>query len=142
MRPANRGAYFVPVIVFGLFMAGCGGPAGGGQTNTDKPGTSTPPTSATTPGGVVRGQVLRPPGPDPRSGGDTKTVPVNGDPVHANDSTGNVVASTVTGPDGHFEFTLAPGTYLLTEDTCGVSQQVDIRGGQTTSLNLAITNAC
>jgi hypothetical protein len=142
MRPANRAAYFVPVIVFGLFMAGCGGSAGDGQNPPDKPATSTPPTSATTPVGVVRGQVLRPPGPDPRSGGDTKTVPVNGDPVHANDSTGKVVANTVTGPDGHFELTLPPGIYSITEDTCGVSQQVEIRSGTTTSLNLAITNAC
>jgi hypothetical protein len=139
-------AYFVPALIFGLFMAGCGSPTGGGRNNTGNPAT-TPPTmppttSATAPTATVRGQVLRPPGPDPRSGGATGSVPVNGDPVHAADPSGRVVATTVTASDGHFELTLPPGTYQITEDTCGTSQQLEIRSATTTSLNISISNAC
>jgi hypothetical protein len=127
------------VIVFGLFMAGCGG---GGQNNTGKPATTSPATSTSTPSGTVRGQVMRPPGPDPRSGGTPGPVPVNGDPVHANDPNGHVVATTVTAPGGQFELTLPPGTYQIIEDTCGVSQQVEIRSGTATPVTLMITNNC
>jgi len=138
MRPA----YVVSVIICGLFMAGCGALTDGGQNNPDKPGTSPAPTSATTQAGTVRGQVHRPPGPDPRSGHPETTAPVSGDPVRAKDSRGQVVATAVTGQDGRFELTLPPDTYQLSEDTCGVSQQVEIRSGTTTSVSLSITNAC
>jgi hypothetical protein len=133
-----RQAQLVSVVVFGLFLAGCGAPAGSNPTNTDKPTAA----STTAPRGTVQGQILRPPGPDPRSGKVGTTVPVSGDPVHAKDSNGNVVASAVSGPDGHFKLTLPPGSYEIGEDTCGVSQKIEIQGGATTSVRLSLTNAC
>lgn len=137
-----RLTYLVPVIIFGLLMAGCGKPASGGPSNPDKSGTSPTSTSMSTASGMVRGQVLRPPGPDPRSGKVGTTVPVSGDPVRAKDSRGQVVATAVTTQDGHFELTLPPGTYQISEDTCGISQQIEIRSGATAWVNLSITNAC
>ncbi|HEV8558149.1 MAG TPA: hypothetical protein VGR06_17385 [Actinophytocola sp.] len=90
----------------------------------------------------MRGQVVRPPGPDPRSGGTGTPVPMSGDPVHATDLGGHMVATTATAPGGQFELTLPPGTYRITEDICGAAQQVEIRSGTTTSLTLTVANAC
>lgn len=131
-------ARLITVVVFGLFMAGCGTATGNDPIKTDKPTA----TSTTAPDGTVQGQIVRPPGPDPRSGKIGTTVPVSGDPVHAKDSSGKEVASAVSGPDGRFELTLPPGTYVIGEDTCGVSQKIEIQGGATTSVRLAVANAC
>jgi hypothetical protein len=132
MRPAH----FASMIFLGLFMAGCGTPG-----DTGKPPTT--PISARPSNGVVRGQVLRPPGPDPRSGSaPTSQVPVNGDPVSARHGNGPVVASTVSDQGGRFELTLPPGTYRIGEDTCGTYQDVDIREGGITPLTLVIPNDC
>jgi hypothetical protein len=117
-------------------MAGCGAPG-----DTGKPPVTS--TSASISHGVVRGQVLRPPGADPRSGSaPTSPVPVNGDPVRARQGNGVVVASTVSGQGGHFELTLPPGTYRIGEDTCGTYQEVDVHAGTITPLTLVIPNDC
>lgn len=94
--------------------------------------------------GVVRGQVVRPPGSDPRSGGSSGStpVPVNGDPVQALDLGGRVIATVATRSGGYFSIALSPGEYRITEGTCGVSKQVNVRSGSSTYLVLTIPNAC
>ncbi|MBT2393567.1 hypothetical protein J7E87_30185 [Streptomyces sp. ISL-1] len=95
--------------------------------------------------GVVRGVVVRPPGQDPRSGaggGNSASVPVNGDPVRARDQRGHIVASTVTAPpDGSFSFTLSPGSYRITEDIFGIGRQAEVRAGSTVSVTLTVPSA-
>ncbi len=114
----------------------------------DSPSTSTDgPTR-----GILRGQVLRPPGWDPRSGaksgaGDARAgggsyVPVTGDPVEIHDMRGQVITSVVTESGGLFSIALPPGEYRIVEGICGVSKHVNIRSGLSTHVILTIPNAC
>ncbi|MGW7002330.1 hypothetical protein ACWGCW_05755 [Streptomyces sp. NPDC054933] len=95
--------------------------------------------------GVVRGQIVRPPGRDPRSGNNADAaapVPVSGDTVRVYDPEGRTVATAVSAVGGQFEFVLSPGAYRVTEDICGVSRQVEVRSREITSLILAIPRTC
>jgi hypothetical protein len=153
MRPAVLRPVLLAASVAGLCLAGCRGPAAKiGKPKSPAsilaPSSDLPVTQQTVTGkaissaarpGVVRGQVLRPPGQDPRSGRRTEAVPLAGDPVYASDLNGSVVARTVTDSGGKFTLVLPTGIHRVTEDTCGASSQVGIRGGATRSLTLAAT---
>jgi hypothetical protein len=113
------------------------------QPATPQSQSRSAPAAAPAPGhGRIRGVAVRPPGRDPRSGHGGDTVPVSGDPVHAYDSDGHVVASTVSARDGRFEFSVPPGTYRVAEDICGVAQQVHVTSGATVTVTLTVPNAC
>lgn len=113
-------------------------------TPAQGPDTPSPSSESQQARGVVRGQVVRPPGSDPRSGGNSGStpVPVNGDPVQAYDLGGRVIATAVTQSGGYFSIALPPGGYQITEGTCGVSKQVNVKSGSSTYLVLTIPNAC
>jgi len=137
MSPVRRGVCGTWAVLCSLVLAACGGPAGHGGP--------LPSGTSSAPPGVVRGQVVRPPGGDPRSGnvgGSGTAVPVNGDYIEASDERAQVVATAVTAIGGSFELVLAPGTYRITEGICGVSQKVEVRSQVVTPLVLSIPNAC
>lgn len=94
--------------------------------------------------GVVHGQIVRPPGSDPRSGGGNNSgvVPVNGDPVQAHDLTGRVIGVAVTKSGGYFSIALPPGEYRLIEGTCGVTKRIHVQSGSSTYVTMTIPNAC
>ncbi len=118
-------------------------------TSSDSPSTSADrPTR-----GILRGQVLRPPGRDPRSGSGPpgrerrsgsggSCVPVTGDPLQIHDMRGQVIASVVTKSGGLFSIALPPGEYQIVEGICGVSKDVNVRSGLSTRVILSIPNAC
>lgn len=111
--------------------------------NLGQPTAATPATAASgRPWGRIRGTVVRPPGPDPRSGHSGTTVPVAGDPVHAYDQQDRLVASGVSASDGRFELRVPAGTYRITEDICGASGHVDVQPADATSITLTVPNAC
>lgn len=93
--------------------------------------------------GVIAGQVVRPPGTDPRSGTtSTSPVPVNGDPIDVHGPAGKVIATVVTKPGGLFSVALPAGEYRLVEGICGVSTRVSVKSGSTTHLTIQIPNTC
>ena len=92
--------------------------------------------------GFVRGLVVRPPGGDPRSGHGGGSVPVSGDPVHAYDAAGRVVASAVSARDGRFRLSVPAGTYRVAEDICGSAAQVRVTTGATVPVTLTVPNRC
>jgi hypothetical protein len=107
------------------------------------PHTQPPPKTVPARGqGRIRGMIVRPPGGDPRSGHGGGTVPLSGDPVHAYDSDGHVVASAASGRDGRFEFSVPAGTYRVVEDICGTAQQVQVASGATAAVTLTVPNSC
>jgi hypothetical protein len=160
MRPASLGTYGVATVVCILALVSCAdqpgqsrpgaresaSPARSTETATPWMASAGQSPSATTPAGflgLVRGQVVRPPGSDPRSGNAAGgSVPVNGDPIHAYDQHRRVVATAVSASGGFFEFVLRPGVYRIAEDICGASQQVEVRSRARTSLILTIPDGC
>ncbi|GDY33379.1 hypothetical protein GTS_50120 [Gandjariella thermophila] len=136
----------IAAMVGGLFpiIGACGDSA---QRDSVPPPATAPSVSAAgqpgaQPQGSLRGQVVRPPGRDPRSGIVAANVPVSGDPIVVRDGAGDTVASAVTGQDGSFQVRLAPGGYLVVESICKVSRQVSIRRGAISSVTLTIPNVC
>jgi len=107
------------------------------------PATQPSPAGASAAGhGHISGIVVRPPGRDPRSGHAGGAVPVSGDPVHAYDGAGNVVASAATARDGRFDLTVPAGTYRVAEDICGSATTVKVTSRSITSVTLTVPNAC
>jgi hypothetical protein len=121
------------------------------SASAHEPDESRSPRTSRPTRGILRGQVLRPPGWDPRSGarpGSPRSgsggsyVPVNGDPVYIHDMQGQVITSVVTKSGGLFSTALPPGEYRVVEGICGVSKHVNIRSGLSTHVSLTIPNAC
>ncbi|MER5637937.1 carboxypeptidase-like regulatory domain-containing protein [Kitasatospora sp. NPDC002227] len=129
---------FACAALAGVSLAGCTSPHGGGSAAR----------------GELHGQVLRPAGRDPRSGGmhpggspgtlcrGPGVTPVAGDPVEARDLRGRAVASTATGPDGSFSFSLLPGSYRVVESILGIGANAEVRAGGSTSVTLTVPSDC
>lgn len=91
--------------------------------------------------GWIYGVVVRKPGSDPRSGSsDEATVPVPGDTVVARNAAGS--ASAVSARDGSFQMRVPAGVMTLSEDICGISNEVTIERNAATRVTLEIPNAC
>ena len=91
--------------------------------------------------GWIYGVVVRKPGSDPRSGsGGEATVPVAGDTIVARGTAGS--ASAVSARDGSFQVRVPAGVITLSEDICGVSEQVTIERDAATHVTLEIPNSC
>lgn len=144
-------------------MAGCAGrdtqgsPPASASTHSGGPAAASALQSGR---GVLYGQVLRPPGLDPRSGAYLPAgkptslpgppVPVNGDEVEVQNEQGQTVAAAVTGPGdsttgrpaGSFTISLPPGEYRIVEGICGISQRFSVASGSATHVTLMIKNAC
>jgi hypothetical protein len=129
--PTVAGRTDLGVLVLALGQPGVdavtGGTAVGGGTQSQ---------------GWLYGSVVRGPGLDPRSGsgGDGASVPVSGDTVVARGAGGS--SSAVSAQDGSFQMRLRKGPFTVSEDICGVSQQVTIESDAATRVMLAIPNSC
>jgi hypothetical protein len=156
-QPRHFAGGVAVICVLALASTACGGRAAVRSQNSWRSATSSdsPSTSAHRPAaGILRGQVVRPPGRDPRSGAQDADpdsacsakggwyVPVNGDEVEVRDMLGQVIASAVTRSGGLFSIALPPGEYRIVEGICGVSKHVNIRSGLPTHVILTIPNAC
>lgn len=157
MRPTCQVAGGIAAAVCVLALVGCGSPAAVSSHITRRsttaaaspatpglgPSESSPSRTSDRTNGVLHGQVVRPPGVDPRSGRRSgPAVPVNGDPVQVHDLRGRVVTGAVTKSGGFFSIALPPGQYRIVEDICGVSKEVTIRSGSATHVILKIPKAC
>lgn len=139
--------YTIVGLISGILVVGCAAgngnitPSGtGGTPSAQHPATQ---HAGTQHPGTLHGQVLRPPGRDPRSGGGSATpVPVNGDSIEIRDGSGTVVATAVTGQDGAFRMTLAPGDYRVVEGICAAGEQVRITSDTTTRVVLTLPHNC
>lgn len=144
-QPRHVAGGVAVVCALALASSACGGRAAVRSQSSWRSATSSdsPPTSAhRLTQGILRGQVLRPPGRDPRSGSGGSHVPVNGDPIQIHDMHGQIVTSVVTKSAGLFSIALPPGEYRIVEGICGVSKHVNIRSGLSTHVILTIPNAC
>ena len=158
MRPSRRVADGIAAALCGLALVGCGTSAAvishsSWRSTTASASPATPAQGPNDPSpsdtsyqthGAVHGQVLRPPGLDPRSGASNSStpVPVNGDPVQVHDLGGQVVTTTMTRSGGLFNVVLPPGEYRIVEGICGVGKKVSVRSGSATHIILTIPNAC
>lgn len=144
-----RPAAVIAVVSCGIAATGCGYHLGDSAAASGK----TPAIEAPAKGfGMVQGRILRPPGPDPRSGSNTSPgplpgtpVPVNSDPLRAYDARGRIAAASVSGTGGGpglFQFLLRPGTYRIAENICHISRTIQVGEGTTTLVTLNIPNAC
>jgi hypothetical protein len=158
MRPSRRVADGIAAAVCGLALVGCGTSAAvishsSWRSTTASASPATPAQGPNEPSpsdkshrarGAVHGQVLRPPGLDPRSGASNSgtPVPVNGDPVQVHNLGGQVIAAAVTKSGGLFSIVLPPGEYRVVEGICGVGKWVSVRSGSSTHIILTIPSAC
>jgi hypothetical protein len=115
-------------------------------TNTDDapaPADSSMSGAAFAANGTIDGHVVRGPGRDPRAGGDGQgaSIPVPGDPITIQDTSGATVASLATAQDGSFRVDLPAGCYAVVEAIYGTAQSVTVQDNVVTPVVMTIAAA-